>query len=132
MMDVTLYDSEGVFGKILSGDSEFIANNTKGLDYLDGIHSRETHFFDGSGSAQRTQLNLKSSPSSIIADNDDTAIVADIPPGVFITWPDGLRQEVTDGAVEFSSLYAGRYKLIFDGPRYLPQEITIEATIPAA
>lgn len=63
----------------------------------------------------------------IIADGTDEAVVTDIPQGVFVTWPDGVREEVTDGVVEFSVTQPGNYTLTFGGIKYLEKEVHVEA-----
>jgi len=66
----------------------------------------------------------------VIADGVDECVIAGIPPGVVVQWPDGQTDEVTDGEVRFSVDLPGTYTLVFEAVEYLRKEITIEA-VPA-
>jgi hypothetical protein len=103
---------------------------------MEGAASDDLDWVDLAGAQaeikKKTTLVLDITKTEIVADGIDQALVASIPVGAFVTWPDGVREEVVDGLVEFATSYAGTYTLLLDGVKYLPQEITIEATIPAA
>ena len=78
---------------------------------------------------EKESLVTTVSKTTIISDGVDATIISNIPQGVFVTWPDGQRDEVTDGVVEFSATQPDTYVLKFDGVKYLSKEVSIEAHV---
>ena len=78
---------------------------------------------------EKTALNLVPSKTTILAGGAEETVISNIPEGVFVTWPDGQRDEVTDGVVEFSTTQPDTYVLKFDGVKYLTEEVSIEAHV---
>jgi len=77
----------------------------------------------------KSVLNLTPSKTTILAGGIEETVISNIPEGVFVTWPDGQRDEVTDGVVEFSATQPDTYVLKFDGVKYLTEEVSIEAHV---
>jgi len=78
---------------------------------------------------EKEALEITISKTTILAGGIEEATISNIPQGVFVTWPDGQRDEVTDGVVEFSVTQPDTYVLTFDGVKYLTEEVSIEAHV---
>lgn len=78
---------------------------------------------------EKEVLEINTSKVVITSDGVDTTTISNIPQNVFVTWPDGQRDEVTDGVVEFSTTQPDTYNLKFDGVKYLTEEVSIEAHV---
>lgn len=91
--------------------------------------SDDTHYWDDENAMAAPKLSLDLFAAPIKADGIDATLIADVPEGVYVTWTDGFREAVTDGVVEFATTQSGSYKLIFDGVKYLRQEVIVEAGI---
>ena len=78
---------------------------------------------------EKAKLDLSISKTTITSDGADTSVISNIPQGVFVTWPDGQRDEVTDGVVEFATTQPNTYALKFEGVKYLSEEVSIEAHV---
>ena len=129
-MNIVVFDS--ITGEILRGvdcpESMAAMQCGSGESYVEGVGRDDTHFIDTEVGELRLKqpLNL-SQPAPITANGTDEAVITGVPGGVFVTWPDGEREEVTDGAIEFSVTQPGSYSLKFDGVKYLTEVVTIEA-----
>lgn len=137
IVDVVVYKtSTGQIVKSLScPDNSLAVNAGEGESAIvdSGAGNDDTSYVDTSTSPHshvpKTALTITSDVAAILANGIATATISSIPAGVFVTWPDGVREEVTDGVVEFATFNIGTHTLSFDGVTYLRKEIVIEANI---
>ncbi|MGH1371123.1 MAG: hypothetical protein ACRBBW_03750 [Cellvibrionaceae bacterium] len=100
-----------------------------GLSAALGSADDQLDWFDVSIMDVRKKAGLSVGVSGLVlqADGVSSSVISPVPSGCFVTWPDGVREEVTDGVVEFSTDEVGTHLLVLDGVKYLPLEIAIEA-----
>lgn len=76
-------------------------------------------------------MPLTISKSTVNADNIDEIVISNIPANTVVTWPDGQKDTIVDGQVEFSVDLEGLYLFAFDVVPYLRKEVIIEAVSAA-
>ena len=133
MSQWAIYTPSGRIDRVYSGTEAEAFVQPQGSEQVaiipDGLDDA-TAYVDNGQVVEKQPLNLPES-LQITADGIDEAVIANIPAGVTVQWPDGEIDEVTDGEVRFAVDLPGTYILTFDAVPYLRQEVTIEAVVPA-
>jgi hypothetical protein len=75
----------------------------------------------------KQELSVSISKAQISADGIDTTTLSNIPNPTTVTWPDGIKTEVTDGEIVFGVDLVGIYSFEFESVAYLTHSLQIEA-----
>jgi len=103
--------------------AEFVVQCSSGTDDLNSyVKDRKV--------VKKEDFPIAINKSKIFSNGLDELIIADIPKGTKVMWPDKKVSEILDGEVRFSVDLPGVYIFKFTAIPYTDQEVTIEA-VPA-
>jgi len=125
--DYTVFNADGSYSHNLIG-ALMNEDVPAGCAAIEGSYG-EDHFHDGLGVLACRGLEVFYTSHSINADGVSLATIQ-IPEfhGLSVVGPNGVKVELTESEISFSTPEAGAYTFIFDGIEILPREVIIYAS----
>lgn len=103
----------------------------EGYPAIEGVYDDQTAYVDLNTSPPSLKWKMPApfvaNKGSILANLTDTAFIGGIPENTFVDWPDGTREVVNDGSIEYVTDMPGAKNFVINAVQYLPLTITIEA-----
>jgi len=124
--DYTVFNADGSYSHNLIG-ALMNEDIPAGCTATEGSYG-EDYFHDGLGVVVCRVLEVFYTSKAISADGFSTAMIQ-IPEfhGVSVVGPSGVKIELSESEISFSTPESGAYTFVFTGVEILPREVTIYA-----